>query len=168
MAEPQKFANFINGQWKEPQGGNYYPDINPADYSDIVGYFPLSTKNDVDEAIQAAHIAFKSWSHMLPAERAKYLEKFAQLLDQEKQRIGEALCREEGKTIKEAVGEPARGAVETSFFIGEGQRLEGITMPSDRKGVVSVATRVPIGVVAAISPWNFPFLTPVRKVIPAL
>jgi len=58
--------------------------------------------------------------------------------------------------------------VETSFFIGEGQRLEGITMPSDRKGVVSVATRVPIGVVAAISPWNFPFLTPVRKVIPAL
>ena len=168
MAEPQKFENFINGQWKEPQGGNYYPDINPADYSDIVGYFPLSTKNDVDEAIQSAHIAFKSWSHMLPAERAKYLEKFAQLLDQEKERIGEALCREEGKTIKEAIGEPSRGAVETSFFIGEGQRLEGITMPSDRKGVVSVATRVPIGVVAAISPWNFPFLTPVRKVIPAL
>ncbi len=85
MAEPQKFENFINGQWKEPQGGKHYPDINPADYSDIVGYFPLSTKNDVDEAIQAAHIAFKSWSHMLPAERAKYLEKFAQLLDQEKE-----------------------------------------------------------------------------------
>jgi len=168
MAEPQKFANFINGQWKEPQGGNYYPDINPADYSDIVGYFPLSTKNDVDEAIQAAHIAFKSWSHMLPAERARYLEKFAQLLDKEKEGIGEALCREEGKTLKEAIGEPSRGVVETSFFIGEGQRLEGITMPSDRKGVVSVATRVPIGVVAAISPWNFPFLTPVRKVIPAL
>ncbi|OQB96358.1 MAG: Aldehyde dehydrogenase, thermostable [Spirochaetes bacterium ADurb.Bin110] len=168
MAEPQKFENFINGQWKEPQGGNYYPDINPADYSDIVGCFPLSTKNDVDEAIQAAHIAFKSWSHMLPAERAKYLEKFALLLDQEKQRIGEALCREEGKTLKEAIGEPSRAVVETSFFIGEGQRLEGITMPSDRKGVVSVATRVPIGVVAAISPWNFPLLTPLRKIIPAL
>ena len=168
MAEPQKFANFINGQWKEPQGGNYYPDINPADYSDIVGYFPLSTKNDVDEAIQAAHIAFKSWSHMLPAERARYLEKFAQLLDKEKEGIGEALCREEGKTLKEAIGEPSRGVVETSFFIGEGQRLEGITMPSDRKGVVSVATRVPIGVVAAISPWNFPLLTPLRKIIPAL
>lgn len=168
MSEPATFRNFINGQWKEPRSGQYYPDINPADYSDTVGYFPLSTKEDVDEAVHAANEAFKTWSRMMPAERAKYIEKFAELLEKEASRIGEALCREEGKTLKEATGEPTRGVVETSFFIGEGQRLEGITMPSDRKGVVSVATRVPIGVVAAISPWNFPFLTPLRKIIPAL
>jgi len=168
MSETQKFRNYIAGKWKEPTSRDYYQDINPADYQDIIGDFPLSTTDDCDEAIDAADAAFKSWSRMLPAERAKYLEKFAQLLDEEKERIGQALCREEGKTIKEAIGEPSRGVVETSFFIGEGQRLEGITMPSDRKGVVSVATRVPIGVVAAISPWNFPFLTPLRKIIPAL
>ncbi|MGB4587040.1 MAG: aldehyde dehydrogenase family protein [Rectinemataceae bacterium] len=83
-------------------------------------------------------------------------------------RIGEAICREEGKTLKEAMGEPDRGVEECRYFIGEGRRLEGITMPSDRDGVTSVAVRVPLGVIAAITPWNFPFLTPLRKIIPAL
>ncbi|TFG81620.1 MAG: aldehyde dehydrogenase family protein [Spirochaetales bacterium] len=66
-------------------------------------------------------------------------------------RIGEAICREEGKTLKEAIGEQTRGGVERSYFASDAQRLDGITMPSDRRDVTSVATRVPIGVVTAIS-----------------
>lgn len=168
MAELVKFRNFINGAWKAPRSDEYYPDVNPADYSDIVGLFPLSTKEDVDEAVAAAHAAFRGWAALMPAERAKYIEKFVAFLDRDAKKIGEALCREEGKTLKEATGEPTRGVVECSYFAAEAQKLEGITMPSDRKGVVSVATRVPLGVVAAIAPWNFPFLTPLRKIIPAL
>jgi aldehyde dehydrogenase (NAD+) len=160
--------NYINGEWKAPRSGEYYRDCNPADETDVVGEFPLSTKEDADDAVAAAHKAFPGWSKLLPQEREKYIAKFAELLQKDTQRIGEALCREEGKTLKEATGEPTRGAVECSYFIGEGQRLEGITMPSDRKGVTSVASRIPIGVVAAIAPWNFPFLTPLRKIIPAL
>lgn len=168
MSEMTKYKNFIAGQWKAPRREEYYPDINPADWNDIVGYFPLSTKDDVDEAVSAAHAAFRGWSRLMPAERAKYIEKFVALLEKDSKLIGEALCREEGKTLKEATGEPTRGVVECSYFAAEAQKLEGITMPSDRKGVVSVATRVPLGVVAAIAPWNFPFLTPLRKIIPAL
>jgi aldehyde dehydrogenase (NAD+) len=168
MEEVKTYQNFIDGKWTAPRSGRYYPDINPADDRDIVGNFPLSDKEDADDAVAAAHRAFAAWSRMLPSEREKCIERFVVLLDQNRQRIGEALCREEGKTLKEALGEPARGVVECRYFLGEGQRLEGITMPSDRPGVMSIAARVPIGVVAAIAPWNFPFLTPLRKIIPAL
>jgi NAD-dependent aldehyde dehydrogenases len=136
MAELVKFRNFINGAWKAPRSDEYYPDVNPADYSDIVGLFPLSTKEDVDEAVAAAHAAFRGWAALMPAERAKYIEKFVAFLDRDAKKIGEALCREEGKTLKEATGEPTRGVVECSYFAAEAQKLEGITMPSDRKGVV--------------------------------
>jgi aldehyde dehydrogenase (NAD+) len=164
----QIYDNYINGQWIKPKSGEYYENINPADSEDIIGRFPLSDTEDVSEAVLSAHEAFKKWSKLLPNEREVYLQKFISLLDKDKHKIGEALCREEGKTLAEALGEPARGVTECSFMLGEGQRMEGITMPSDRHGVVSVARRVPLGVIAAISPWNFPFLTPIRKIIPAL
>ncbi len=166
--EVKNYMNFIGGTWKAPRSGAYYPNLNPADNADVIGNFPLSTEEDADEAVQCAHDAFANWSRLLPQERARYITKFAELLEKDVQRVGEGLCREEGKTLKEALGEPTRGYVECNYFIGEAQRLDGITMPSDRKNVTSVASRVPIGVVVAISPWNFPFLTPIRKVIPAL
>jgi alpha-ketoglutaric semialdehyde dehydrogenase len=168
MNEVTTYLNLIDGKWTAPRSGQYYPDFNPADDRDIVGNFPLSDQDDADTAVESAHRAFRRWRRMLPVEREKYIDRFVTLLDQNRQRIGEALCREEGKTLKEALGEPARSVVECRYFLGEGQRLEGITMPSDRPGVTSVAARVPIGVIAAITPWNFPFLTPLRKIIPAL
>ncbi len=168
MSEGKTYLNFIDGKWTAPRSGRYYPDFNPADDRDIVGNFPLSDREDADAAVESAHWAFRGWSRMLPPEREKYIDRFVTLLDQNRQRIGEALCREEGKTIHEALGEPVRGVAECRYFLGEGQRLEGITMPSNRPGVTSVAARVPIGVIAAIAPWNFPFLTPLRKIIPAL
>ena len=96
------------------------------------------------------------------------MSRFLEVMAEERDRIGDIVCRESGKILKEALAEPDRGMEEVAYFIGEGQRLEGITMPSSRPGVSSVAVRVPLGVVAAITPWNFPFLTPLRKVIPAL
>jgi aldehyde dehydrogenase (NAD+) len=164
----QKFDNFIDGKWVQPSSGQYFRNINPANRDDIIGEYPLSTGADVDAAIMSAHNAFLTWGRMTANEREKYLYKFLDLLDQNKEKIGEMLCREEGKTLKEAVSEPSRSSIEGRYILGEGQRMEGITMPSDRKGIVSVAERMPIGVVAAIAPWNMPVLTPMRKFFPAL
>lgn len=163
-----QYQNFINGKWVAPSSNRYYKNINPADSEDIIGEYPLSGMTDVETAIQSCQEAFKTWGKMLINEREKYIRRFIALVEQNKQSIGEALTREQGKTLKEALGEPSRAIVENSYILGEGQRMEGITMPSDRNGVISVANRVPLGVVAAITPWNFPFLTPLRKIIPAL
>jgi aldehyde dehydrogenase (NAD+) len=164
----QKFNNYIDGKWSQPSSGQYFKNINPANRDDIIGEYPLSTRADVDAAIMSAHKAFLTWGRMTANEREKYLYRFLDLLDQNKEKIGEMLCREEGKTLKEAVSEPSRSSIEGRYVLGEGQRMEGITMPSDRKGIVSVAERMPIGVVAAIAPWNMPVLTPMRKFFPAL
>lgn len=168
MGEAATYRNYINGEWIAPSSKDYYQDLNPADETEVIGSFPLSTTDDIDRAVGSAHRAFGHWSRLLHAQREKHIRKFMELLDQDKQRIGEALCREQGKTLKQAMGEPVRSLSECGFILGEGQRMEGITMPSDREGMVSIATRVPLGVVAAIAPWNFPFLTPMRKTIPAL
>lgn len=168
MEKPEKYRNYINGTWKEPESREYCNNYNPADEKDLIGLFPLSSKADVEEAVLGCHKAFQSWHNLQAAEREIFIYRFLKLLEEKVQQIGEAICREEGKILKDALGEPKRGIEEISFFIGEGRRMEGITMPSDRKGVTSVAQRVPLGVIAAITPWNFPFLTPLRKIIPAL
>jgi len=164
----KRFMNYIDGRWMEPSSSEYLKNYNPADPDDIIGEFPLSTKEDVGRAVESANKAFKEWSKLTVNEREVYINKFISALDAKKNEIGKALTRELGKTYKESLGEPSRGVIECRYILGEGQRMEGITMPSDRKGVVSVANRVPIGVVAAITPWNFPFLTPLRKIMPAL
>lgn len=163
-----QYKNYINGEWVAPATGKYYENFNPADNSDLIGEFPLSDADDTNVAVESANKAFQLWGKMNPKKREGYVKKFVDLLEKNKQQIGEVVCREQGKTLKEALGEPARGIEESLFILGEGQRLEGITMPSDRDGVTSIASRVPLGVVVAISPWNFPFLTPIRKMLPAL
>jgi aldehyde dehydrogenase (NAD+) len=164
----KKHRNYIGGKWVDPKSGRFYKNLNPADEGDMIGEFPLSGPDDVEEAVRAAQEAFQTWGKLPPVKREVYIKKFIDLLAENKQQIGEALCREQGKTLKEALGEPLRSVAECNFMLGEGQRLEGITMPSDREGVTSVAVRVPLGVVAAIAPWNFPVLTPIRKIMPAL
>lgn len=168
MESEERYGNFIDGAWAEPLSGNYMPDLNPANEDDVIGQFPLSDSRDVDMAVQAAAKAFPAWKGLSPARRESYLERFTSLIAEQRMTIGRAICREEGKTLAEALGEPDRSVEECRFFMGEGRRLEGITLPSERPGVVSVAARVPIGVVAAITPWNFPFLTPLRKIVPAI
>ncbi|ADC52300.1 aldehyde dehydrogenase (plasmid) [Alkalihalophilus pseudofirmus OF4] len=160
------FKNFINGEWEETK--EVYEVTNPADTNEVVGKFPLSTEEDVDRAVKSANEAFLSWRKVPASERATYVYRFIDLLDQNKERLGEALCKEQGKPLQEAVTEVTRGVSEMRFVAGEAVRLDGTTLPSDRRGVINMSVRVPIGVVAAITPWNFPVLTPLRKVMPAL
>ncbi|GAX89824.1 aldehyde dehydrogenase family protein [Effusibacillus lacus] len=162
------YKNFINGEWVDASSKEVYQVYNPANTDETVGEFPLSTEEDVEKAVQAAHKAFEEWRKVPASERAEYIYRFIELLDRNKGLLGEALCREQGKPLKEAVTEAIRGVKEMRYVAGEAARLDGITLPSDRKGVLNLTVRVPIGVVAAITPWNFPVLTPLRKIVPAL
>lgn len=166
--ELKAYQNFINGNWIEANSAEYYTVCNPAIKDEGIGNFPLSGVEDVEKAIKSAYVAFQSWRMVTASERAEYIYRFIELLDENKDILGEALCKEQGKPLKEALSEVTRGIKEMRFIAGEAVRLEGITLPSDRLGVTNTVIRVPIGVIAAITPWNFPVLTPLRKIIPAL
>lgn len=164
----ERFANFIDGVWVAPTGGEYYQLNNPGKNDEVLGSFPLAQPADVNKAVASAKTAFAEWGKMLPDQRAKYVYAFIDLLEKNVQRLGEVLCREQGKTLGESVGEVSRGVKECRYVIGEATRLEGMSLPSERPNVTNTVVRIPIGVVAAITPWNFPILTPLRKIVPAL
>ena len=168
MADTKQYLNYIDGKWVAPSSGKYYLNINPADSGDVIGAFPLSTKEDAVRAVEGSHKAFQTWGKLSGPQRAAYIKRFIDALDRRQEEIALALVREVGKSIKEARAEPGRGVVESAYNMGETDHMEGITLPSERPGVTSVANRVPLGVVSAINPWNFPVMTPIRKIIPAL
>jgi acyl-CoA reductase-like NAD-dependent aldehyde dehydrogenase len=168
MNTKKRYQNYIDGQWINPGSNEYYKTYSPADKKEIIGEFPLSTGDDVEKAVLAAYRRFQSWKNLSPSERAEYVYRFVEVLEENKERLAEAATKEQGKIYKEALSEPTRGAKEATIIAGEALRLEGIYRPSDSKRTVNYAERVPLGVVAAISPWNFPILNPIRKIIPAL
>lgn len=163
-----KYSNYVNGNWERPSSGEYYTIINPGNKNDILGEFPLSKEVDVNKAVECAYEAFQVWGKMLPDKRAEYVYKFIDILEENVDRLGEILCREQGKVLVESIGEVSRGLKECRYIVGESTRMEGMSIPSERENVTNSLIRTPIGVIAAITPWNFPILTPIRKIIPAL
>jgi acyl-CoA reductase-like NAD-dependent aldehyde dehydrogenase len=163
-----RFENFINGRWIAPTSGSYYKNCNPAKPQTVLAEFPSSAVADVDAAVEAASEAFKVWRNVPGPQRGMLLYRFAQLLDDTKEELGRIITLEQGKALTEAVGEVVRAANEARFMAGEASRIQGHTFPSERAGYSCHTILEPIGVVAAISPWNFPVVTPVRKIAPAL
>ncbi|RSK55304.1 aldehyde dehydrogenase [Bacillus canaveralius] len=160
--------NFIAGEWKGSLSGKTYPVYNPAKKEQVLGYFPNSEENDVNEAVEAASKAFTVWSKVPAPERSLILIRFAELLEKNADELAFMLSAEQGKALAESMGEVKRAATETRFAAGEALRVEGKTLPGERSNVWSSTVRYPIGVIAAIAPWNFPVVTPVRKIAPAL
>ncbi|PLS17492.1 aldehyde dehydrogenase [Bacillus sp. M6-12] len=164
----REYKNFIGGSWKESVSGETYPVYNPAIKEQVLGYFPNSEETDVNEAVEAASKAFTSWSKVSAPERSMILIRFADLLEENAEELAFMLSAEQGKALAESRGEVKRAATETRFAAGEALRIEGKTLPGERSNVMSSTVRYPIGVIAAIAPWNFPVVTPVRKIAPAL
>jgi aldehyde dehydrogenase (NAD+) len=162
------YKNYIDGKWVEPSTGNYYTVYNPANKGEKIGKFPLSGKNDVEEAIKSANCAFQEWRRMLPTKKTEYIYNLIAVLEKKKENLAKVICKEEGKTFSEAMGEVNRCPSEMHFVAGETFRLEGSNLPSERMWIQNNVIRIPIGVIAAINPWNFPLMTPIRKIIPAL
>ncbi|MDP2997434.1 MAG: aldehyde dehydrogenase family protein [Bryobacterales bacterium] len=164
----ERYDNFIDGKWQAPAGGRHYPIFNPAKPSESLGEFPLSSAGDVDAAVSAAAGAASSWAAVPGPQRGQMLSRFAQLLDDNKAELARIVTLEMGKPLGEAAGEVGRAATEARFAAGEASRLDGHTFVSERPGFTCSTVLEPLGVVAAISPWNFPVVSPVRKIAPAL
>ena len=162
-----KEQNYIGGEWTAAADGATHPVQDPATGQPI-GTIAWSGTADTRRAIEAAQAAFGPWAGMLAAERAALLLTMAGLIRDNVDVLASLLTLEQGKPLAEARGEVLLGAGYVQWFAEEARRLNGDIVPSPWPGRQILVTREPVGVVGAISPWNFPFLMLARKVAPAL
>ena len=163
---PDLFKNYINGEWVS--GSKTFENRNPANTDELVGNFAKGTAQDIDDAASAAAAALPAWSAMAGPARGNILYKAADILDRKFEQIAADMTREEGKTLPEAKGEVRRSINIFRYFAGEGSRMPGMLVPSERDRVHMFALRKPIGVVGLVTPWNFPSAIPAWKMAPAL
>src|SRR5688572_7910065 len=163
---PATFPNLIDG--RSIDSADRTSDINPSNLSDVVGEFARATVADVDAAIASAKAAFKQWSRTTPQERFDILDRAGSEILARKDELGRLLSREQGKPLADGIGEAARAGAIFKFFAGEAVRGGGEKLDSTRPGIDVEITREPVGVVAAITPWNFPLAIPAWKIAPAL
>jgi acyl-CoA reductase-like NAD-dependent aldehyde dehydrogenase len=160
--------NFIGGEWVSATGGKNFQSCNPAATHQIVATVPLSGTEDVDRATAAAREAFPAWRRLPAPRRGEMLFRAGELLSREKGRLGELVTREMGKVLAEGLGD-VQEAIDIAFYMaGEGRRLQGETVPSELPDKDCKSFREPLGVVALITPWNFPVAIPAWKIFPAL
>jgi aldehyde dehydrogenase (NAD+) len=165
---PQYYKNYIGGKWIEPETGEYFENRNPANWDEVIGLFPKSDARDVEKAIAAAKEAYKKWRLVPAPKRAEILFKLANLIKDNKEELARDMTREMGKILIETRGD-VQEAIDMTFFIaGEGRRLYGHTTPSEMMNKFQMSIRIPVGLVAMITPWNFPMAIPSWKLIPAL
>ena len=159
--------NYINGAWVESAAAPIV-DRNPSDIDDVVGSYAAADAAQTRRAIEAARAAFPAWSRSSIQERADLLDAVGGRILARAQEIGRLLAREEGKTLKEAVGETMRAGHVFKFHAGQALRITGELVDSPRKGVSVTVQREPLGVIGIITPWNFPIAIPAWKIAPAL
>jgi len=159
------FPNYINAEWVS---GETFEDRNPADTDRLIGLFVKGTARQVAGAVEAAQAAFPAWSSLQGPARGHYLFKVADLLERNLEQSARDMTQEEGKTLAEAKGEVQRSVNIFRYFAGEGSRMPGLVLPSERDRVHTFVVRKPIGVVGLVTPWNFPSAIPAWKLAPAL
>ena len=165
---PETVRNFIDGKWQDAVSGETFDSINPADTDDVVGVVSKSGREDVDQAVAAAANAYRQWRLTPAPKRGEIIFRAAETLLKRKDGLGELMTREMGKVLKETLGD-VQEAVDMGYYMaGEGRRLSGETIPSELPDKDCKSVRVPIGVCALITPWNFPIAIPGWKIMPAL
>lgn len=158
---------FIDGKWKDGQEKQIFPVFNPSNRSKIAEVSDL-TPFDFEDAVQSANKAFPEWSQLSSFDRSKILQKWHQLILENEEDLARILTLEQGKPLQEALGEIRYGASFIAWFAAEAMRIYGDIIPSpDPTKRISVIKQ-PIGVVVAITPWNFPNAMITRKIAPAL
>lgn len=168
MTKVPILENYINGEWKPSYSGETFGNVNPANTREVVGRFQQSTYQDVEDAVEAAAEALPKWKSTPAPQRGEILFRVAELLLKQKESLAQDMTREMGKIIKETRGD-VQEAIDMAYFTaGEGRRLLGETVPSELRNKFNMSVRMPVGVVAAITPWNFPIAIPSWKLIPAL
>lgn len=163
-----EFLNHIGGKWVDAQFGERVDRINPAITEQVVGTVPVSGAEDVEAALAAAQQARSAWRAKSITARANCLDRAAALLDERAETIAKELTAEEGKPFKSALGEVQRAARTFRFYAVAAQTYVGATYFQDDAAQEVYTQLEPLGVVAVISPWNFPISIPSRKIAPAL
>ncbi|MEJ9302240.1 CoA-acylating methylmalonate-semialdehyde dehydrogenase, partial [Priestia megaterium] len=151
--------NYIGGEWVDSSTSLTEPVYNPAT-GEIIAEVPLSTKEDVDQAVQAANEAFKGWSKTAVPKRARILFKYQQLLVDNWDELAKLVTLENGKSFNEARGEVQRGIECVEFAAGAPTLMMGKQLPDIATGIESGMYRYPIGVIGGITPFNFPMMVP--------
>ena len=163
---PLTCLNYIDGNWVG--GLTIKESRNPADWREVVATFTSAGVDDVNTAVEAARRAYKTWRVVPAPVRAELVHKVGELLLQRKQELAYLMSREMGKPLTESLGDVQEGVDCAFYYAGEGRRLFGQTTPSELNNKFAMTVRVPVGVCALITPWNFPIAIPCWKALPAL
>ncbi|MFJ3485474.1 NAD-dependent succinate-semialdehyde dehydrogenase [Pseudomonas sp. NPDC090202] len=158
---------FIGGEWIAAEDRQTAAVINPATQEEI-GRVPLATTADLDHALAVTGHAFDVWRQTVPAERARVLKRASELIRERAEHIARLMTLEEGKPLAESRDEVQRAAEYFEWFGESARRIDGRVVPANRPGVLQLVKRQAIGPVAAFTPWNFPAITPARKLSAAL
>ncbi|HKT98515.1 MAG TPA: NAD-dependent succinate-semialdehyde dehydrogenase [Paraburkholderia sp.] len=159
--------NFIGGQWVAAVGGGRFAVTDPATGATLAQVAD-SDAADARAATDAAARAFPAWRDTLPAERAAVLRRWHALIVANADALGRLISLEQGKPVHEGRGEALYGASYVAWFADEATRIYGDLIPQQQRGKRMSAVKEPVGVVAAITPWNFPLAMIARKIAPAL
>jgi alpha-ketoglutaric semialdehyde dehydrogenase len=161
-----ELRSYVNGHWQD--GVRVVDDVNPANPAEVVAQVSMSGPQVAVEAVEAADAASVGWWKTPAPARGEILRRAADLLEQRAESVGRDLAREEGKTLAEGIGETKRAVAILRYYAGQTLEPDGETYPSFSSRTFLFARREPIGVVAVITPWNFPIAIPAWKIAPAL
>lgn len=166
-SKTRHFKLYIDGEWVDSENGELMNVINPANEK-IIARISKGTREDAKKALEAAARAQPKWEDLAPITRASYLFKLGQLIRRDKERLAKVLTSEQGKPLYEARSEVEGAAQNFEYYAEYARRIEGDVLPSDYAKQIIMILKLPIGVVASITPWNFPSATVARKLAPAL
>ena len=160
--------NYIAGEWSPSASGDTVADLNPARMSEVLAQATSSTAREATAAVDAAALSLREWRNVPAPQRGDVVRRTADVMESRRDALARLITREEGKTLPESLTEIDRAIANMRFAAGQGARLNGETIPSSQRDTFIYTVREPIGVVAAITPWNFPVAIPVWKMAPAL
>ena len=168
MTKIQKFKMFIDGNWVNSESDKTIKTLNPEN-NEVWATVPEANEKDVDKAVKAAQNAFEnSWANLYPRDRAKYLRSLADQLRNNAEHLGTIETIDTGKIFRETKTQANYIAEYYDYFAGLADKVEGTVVPIDKPDMQVITTRIPIGVVAAIIPWNSQMLLTAVKLAPAL
>jgi aldehyde dehydrogenase (NAD+) len=162
------YRNFIGGEWIESTSSRTASNLNPANTDHVLGTIRQASRDEARAAVESAAEAFRTWRATPAPSRGRIVNLAARLMEQHKEELAQLLTLEEGKTIAESRGELQRSINVAEFCAGESRRMNGETIPSELPLNFAYTLKQPIGVVACVTPWNFPVAIPVWKIAPAL
>src|SRR5437868_529786 len=162
------YRNFIDGKWVESASSRSVSNVNPANTDDVIGTVKQATRDEARRAVESAAENFPKWRATPAPMRGRIVARAARLLEDHKEELAQILTREEGKTVAESRGELQRSINVAEFCAGESRRMNGETIQSELPSNFVYTIKQPLGVVACVTPWNFPVAIPTWKIAPAL